>query len=122
LVDEHKTVHRIDNGGALLFRAKGKAKTPEELGAVDEEEINKYIQGGSGGRDGYSRAFDILGIEDAKDPRFLKMIEPQIERLKQLRAGSDNFETLVPVVPGVPPEVRAKILQVLRMRASAIID
>lgn len=120
------TIHRVDNGGALLFRARGKDKTDEELYGNLTADINQYIQGGPGGRgdeshSGYAGAFRSLGIQSANDPAFKKLVTPQIARLAELREKTNNFETLVPNVPGLNPALRAKMLKVLQTRAKMII-
>lgn len=127
LRDESGKIHRVDNGGALLFRARGTPKSDEELNTKSDpdllmKDIDQYINGGSGGRDGYAQVFKAAGIKSYEDDAFQRLIAPQIERLRALRDNSNNFENLVPKTPpGVSPAIREKILKTLQARAKMII-
>ena len=127
LRDENGKIHRIDNGGALLFRARGAPKSDDELNTGGDPELlmkdmEQYIKGGSGGRDGYAEVFKAAGIKSHEDEAFQRLIAPQIDQLRTLRESSNNFENIVPPTPpGVSPQIREKMIKMLQERAKMII-
>lgn len=126
LKDNAGVIHRIDNGGALLFRARGKLKTDKELNLNSDpsllvDDIEQYIHGGSGGRDGYSYAFRALRIKSKNDLAFLRLVTPQVARLQALRDNTNDFESIIPMTSiEAFSSLRENILRLLRCRAAML--
>jgi SPP1 gp7 family putative phage head morphogenesis protein len=105
---------RIDNGGALLFRAQGAKKPDGQLYNLLEWEglVNPALN------KNYARLFQAAGLQDA-DALGARAIK-QIEDILDLRQRSDNFERLLPEAPGISTDDRVKLLGVLQRRAELL--
>jgi len=107
-------VVRIDQGGALLFRAQAGRKRPEALGKITEWEgfadasVNRH----------YARIFDKAGLSSA-DELGRKALN-QIAAIGKLRLRTRQFESLVPEVAGIKAADRAAILEAMLKRARAL--
>ena len=107
-------VARIDQGGALLFRAQAGRKPREALGKLSEWEgfadpgINRH----------YARVFDKAGLHGA-DELGRKALN-QIAAINKLGRRTRNFERLVPKVAGVAEADRTAILEALRTRTDLL--
>ncbi len=101
---------RIDQGGALLFRAQGARKPPTALNTVSEWE--KFH---SPANPAYQKLFDTARIPggDALGRRALT----QIKKIQNLGKTTNDFADLVPHADGVPDNDRHAVLDMLRARA-----
>ena len=106
------TIARINQAGALLFKSKGKRKTSESLAWGDEwagfVDPNK--------NPAYADMFLNANLP-TMDAWSKKKIYAQIDKIAKLRASSNDFADLVPVIDGIPEADRSAILAMLRARA-----
>ena len=104
-------VARIDQGGALLFRARAGRKPTDLLSTLREWDgfadagVNRH----------YARVFAKAELAGADD--LGRKALSQIAAIKKLGARTRDFADLVPKAVGVPAADRAAILEALRTRA-----
>ena len=107
-------VARIDQGGALLFRARAGRKSPDALGKITEWEgfadpsLNRH----------YASVFDKAGVAGADDLGRKALL--QIRAINKLGRRTRNFETLVPEVAGIKAADRTAVLAAMRTRADLL--
>ncbi len=102
---------RIDNGGALLFRAKAGRKNTEALATIGEAE--GFFHPATNPT--YAKAMEKAGVRiyEALGDHWLKT-----ERaISNLSKKTNAFADLLPPVPGVPEPERLAMLQTLQKRA-----
>jgi len=106
-------VYRIDQGGALLYSAKGALKSFDVLGKLSE------IEGfASESRNpAYARVLKAAKYSQAEWREQLKI---QIAFLEDLAARTNNFKALVPRLSGIDEEDRGRVLGLLRVRWAEI--
>ena len=104
-------VARIDQGGALLFRAQAGRKPLDRLKTLGEWDgfadpgINRH----------YARIFDKAGLAGADDLGRKALL--QIANIRKLGDRTRDFADLVPKTAGIPKADRDAILEALRTRA-----
>ncbi len=102
---------RIDNGGALLFRAKAGRKNTKALATIGEAE--GFFHPATNPT--YAKAMEKAGVRiyEALGDHWLKT-----ERaISNLSKKTNAFASLLPPVPGVPEPERLAMLQTLQKRA-----
>jgi hypothetical protein len=102
---------RVDNGGALLFRARAGRKPAERLSRLDD--WDGFADPGR--NPAYAKVFKAAGLGSADE--LGKKALTQIRAIQELGLRTRDFEDLLPPVPGVPEQDRLAILQSLRNRA-----
>ncbi len=104
-------IARIDQGGALLFRARAGRKRAEQLEKITE--WDGFAPGGV--NPSYADVFARAGVADA-DALGRKALK-QIAAIQELGKRTDDFALLVPAARGVPKADRDAVLSMLRARA-----
>ena len=109
-----KSVARIDQGGALLMRARRGRKPHERL-----EQISEWDGFTSGTRNpAYARVFRAAGYESADE--LGRQAIRQIENIEALGKRTEGFKRLAPAVDGVAEADQAAIREVLAKRAALL--
>ena len=114
-----KSVARIDQGGALLYRGLTGRKSPSSLGVIDEWE--KFFDKGINPT--YRRMFDEAGVKGANDasPAWRARVREQYDTLSDVRKSTNDFADLVPDLPEFyETGDRKAILAMLRERHTKI--
>ena len=114
-----KSVARIDQGGALLYRGLTGRKSPASLGVIDEWE--KFFD--KGVNPTYRRMFDEAGVKGVNDPSpaWRARVREQYEKLSEARKSTNDFADLVPDLPEFSDTGdRKAILAMLRERHTRI--
>lgn len=108
--------YRIDQGGALLHRAKAGLKPEAALHKIDEWE--KFFDPHT--NPAYAKVAQAAGVKRAEDVPGLKA---QLEAVKKLRNAHGSWGKYVDhVSPGLPGDVRQKVVDMLSVRARLLDD
>lgn len=108
-------VARIDQGGALLSRARGARKRGDAADVSEWSRFSDPVVNPS-----YSRVFRAAGVGDGD--ALGQGALTQIRAIEKLRARTSDFADLVPAVQGVAAADRDAILDMLRAREAALKD
>jgi len=106
---------RIDNGGSLLYRAMGGEKPKSLLNKISEWDVfanDDPDQGPS--NPSYAGVIQAAGHSSLDD--IMPRMREQVEKINKVAENTNNFEDLVIEAPGVDPQARAKILEMLQAR------
>ncbi len=111
---------RIDQGGALIFRAQGARKPPSVSGRGNAAAAVTEWDGfaSSSTNPAYARVIAAAGLSSADD--LGRKALNQIAAVNKLRQRTRNFQDLVPDTAGVSKTDREEILGMLRKRADAL--
>ena len=115
----YSDLYRLDNGGALLYRARGKPKDPDELWMPVEKDLESYFYGGSGGRDGYSHMMSMAGLHSPKDEVFLEIWKRGVERIEDMARETKQFQDFIPDNP-LLNQYKNEIISVMQRRLEII--
>lgn len=116
VIDSTGNIIRIDNGGALLFRAQGSRKPLKAL--TDISEIEGFTK--SAVNPSYAKVWKAAGIGDPQD--LGERALAQLDAIKTLREKSHDFADYILDLKGVAEADRQQILAMLRARADALED
>jgi 8-oxo-dGTP pyrophosphatase MutT (NUDIX family) len=101
---------RIDNGGALQYRAQGSKKPNEWLSKIDEWQ---GFQSPSANRH-YANLFKESGYHT---PEGMPDLKAQVQALVDLRERTNGFADLVPAAKGITAKQRKDLVTLLQKRA-----
>jgi hypothetical protein len=107
---------RIDQGGSLLYRAKGALKPNDALGVLSE--WTSFAPGGK--NPAYAKVFNAAGIQKAED--LGEKLIKQIEDIKTFRAnlGPGGYRAFIESL-GVSPTHSLKLANMLESRTNGLI-
>jgi hypothetical protein len=112
-------IYRLDNGGSLFYRARGKPKTQEEICMSVDKDLKFYFYGGSGGRDGYAQMMNLAGLHSPKDERFLEIWSEGVGKIEDLYLETRKFQKLIPDNP-LLNQHRNEIISLMQQRLEII--
>jgi 8-oxo-dGTP pyrophosphatase MutT (NUDIX family) len=109
LIAGNRTI-RIDNGGALQYRAQGSKKPTAWLNSIDEWQ---GFQSPSANRH-YATLFKESGYHT---PEGMPDLKAQVQALSDLGARTNGFADLVPAAKGITAKQRKDLVTLLQKRA-----
>jgi len=105
------TIKRMDNGGALKFRAQGKVKDADFFKGIDD--LSKWTDSNSGPLGEYSKVFKKAGISDWKK---IPHIRNYIDDVLSIRPEGGWHEYVQSRIPDAPTSYKLEVSQMLEKR------